>query len=251
MPARSQVTNEAWEDAFVGAANRLNHQIQAIAAAAKKARARGEGGDPGGGGAAGSCVVVHGDGLVLTAHHVVEGAKTVTVHLLDGRKLAATPLQSDPSTDLSVLRVREGNLAYLSLAPIRSAQLGQYVFTIGYPALSVLGPEPKFTEGSISALSGPQGIASLLQISVPIQPGNSGGPLVNEAGELVGIVTSTASVANFIRATGTLPQNVNWAVKSEYARALFDLPVLLPRSSDRQHAIERARRAACLVEAVR
>ena len=65
----------------------------------------------------------------------------------------------------------------------------------------------------------PGGSASILQMSVPIQPGNSGGPLIDEHGRVVGIVTSTAALKNFLHFTGTLPQNLNWAVRAEYAAA--------------------------------
>ena len=79
----------------------------------------------------------------------------------------------------------------------------------------------KYTDGSISSLSGIQGDATFFQISVPIQPGNSGGPLVNQEGNVVGIVTATAAVEAFYQATGSMPQNVNWAVKGAYASLLL------------------------------
>lgn len=128
-------------------------------------------------------------------------------------------------------------------------RVGDPVFTIGFPVAPMLGSEPKFTDGSVSSLSGPGGEAMLMQISVPIQPGNSGGPLVSEAGDVVGIVSSTAAIQPFLAATGTLPQNVNWAVKSEYMRPLFDEPEPLPPAAGRRDAIDRALRATCAIEA--
>jgi S1-C subfamily serine protease len=74
----------------------------------------------------------------------------------------------------------------------------------------------------VSALSGIQDDASYFQMSVPILPGNSGGPVVNMHGEVVGIVTSTAVVEAFYALSGSLPQNVNWAPKSDYVRLMFD-----------------------------
>jgi len=120
---------------------------------------------------------------------------------------------------------------------------------MGYPVADVMGQEPKFTEGSVSALSGIGGEAALLQISVPIQPGNSGGPLVNERGEVVGVVTSTAAVRTFFAVTGTLPQNVNWAVKADYARLMFNAPGVKSLAVSREQAIQWTRGAICLVEA--
>jgi len=85
----------------------------------------------------------------------------------------------------------------------------------------ILGKEVKYTDGSISFLSGLQGNATFFQISVPVQPGNSGGPLVNQDGNVVGVVTAVAAVEAFYKATGSLPQNVNWAVKGAYASLLL------------------------------
>ena len=111
----------------------------------------------------------------------------------------------------------------------------------------MLGIQPKYTEGTISGLSGPADEASLLQISTPIQPGNSGGALVNDNGEVVGVVTSTASAAAFLKLTGNLPQNLSWAVKGEYAAALVDEPAVLPPLSNRQAAISRAVASSCMI----
>ena len=92
-----------------------------------------------------------------------------------------------------------------------------------------------------------QGAVSLIQTTVPIQPGNSGGPLSDEAGHVVGVVTSTAAVQSFLKYTGTLPQNINWAVKSEYLH-----PLLSGISQDPVYvapAIERVEKSVCLIKA--
>ena len=99
----------------------------------------------------------------------------------------------------------------LFLRPLR----GTHVFS------HILGKEVKYTDGSISSLSGLQGDATFFQINVPIQPGNSGGPLVNADGDVVGVVTATAAVEAFYKSVGAMPQNVNWAVKGAYASLLL------------------------------
>jgi len=176
---------------------------------------------------------VSADGLVLTAHHVVDKAKVIKINLSDGSIALARVKEVDPPNDLALLTIEKETPAHLSLAGPRSARLGQKVFTIGFPAPDILGQEPKYTDGTISSLSGLEGTKSLLQISVPVQPGNSGGPLVNENGEVVGIITSTVGIGFFLAQTGSLPQNVNWAIKSEYAKRLFDQPDETPTLKNR------------------
>ena len=198
--------------------------------------------------ASGTCFAVRPNGLLLTAYHVVEDAESIRVHLADGTVTEAKVQTFTAQNDLAILRVNSPTPYFLPLAPTGSVQMGDHVFTIGYPVRHVLGQEPKFTEGSVSALSGLRGEVALLQMSVPIQPGNSGGPLVNERGEVVGVVTSSAAVKAFLSVTGTLPQNINWAVKADYARLLFNPPTVKPLEVNRSQAIDRTRRAICFVE---
>lgn len=114
--------------------------------------------------------------------------------------------------------------SHLFLADQGSVRPGSLVFTVGFPDPANLGQAPKFTEGTISAMSGFRGDDTRLQISVPIQPGNSGGPLVDETGSVVGIIVASVSERQFQRETGALPQNVNYAVKAERASLLFPRP---------------------------
>ena len=141
-----------------------------------------------------------------------------------------------------------GTASFLRLSPQRVPSLGDIVFTVGYPTPDLLGTDPKYTNGTVSALSGLRSDASFLQISVPIQPGNSGGPLVNEDGEVVGVVVSTADAPAFIRATDSIPQNINWAVKSLFASALFTPPsASVTSANDPEGIIEGVIEATCLV----
>ncbi len=187
--------------------------------------------------ATGTCFAAHPYGILITAYHVVKDAESIRVHLADGTVTDAKIRTFSAGTDLAVLRIDPPTPDFLPLAPAGSVGVGDQVFTMGYPVTDVLGKEPKFTDGAVSALSGVGGEASLLQISVPVQPGNSGGPLVNERGEVVGIVTSSAAVRIFLAVTGTLPQNVNWAVKAEYVRPLFNAPTVKSVSVNREEAI--------------
>jgi S1-C subfamily serine protease len=195
--------------------------------------------------ASGTAFAVRPDGYLLTALHVVKNATDIEVACPEtGKQKAVLGLYSE-ITDLAVLRTAGGRTpSHLVLAEPKSIQIGQRVFTVGFPATGLLGSNPKYTEGSVSSLSGPGGDASYLQITVPVHSGNSGGPLLNEGGEVVGIVVATAAPLPFLRGTGNLPQNINWALKASLALTLFEQPArLVP---DRRAAVERAIKATCL-----
>ena len=99
---------------------------------------------------------------------------------------------------------------------------GQEVFTLGYPLIQLQGQEQKATFGRVNALSGLQGNPRFIQMDVPIQPGNSGGPLIDRSGEVLAVVTSMLHQQTTYQMTGVIPQNVNYAVKSDYAWKLVD-----------------------------
>ena len=103
-------------------------------------------------------------------------------------------------------------------------RMSDEVFTIGYPASWLLGKNPKYTKGKVNALSEINDDPRVFQVSVQIQPGNSGGPLFNSKGEVIGITQAALDPKVAIGTFGTLPQNVNYAIKSTYISAL--LPML-------------------------
>jgi len=198
----------------------------------------------------GTCFAIDPDGGVLTASHVVKDAREIWVSFASGQREKAVIERSAIAVDITLLRLNRKLETYLPLVSTRSTTPGERVFTIGFPATQVLGLEPKFTDGSISSLSGVRGESSLMQITVPIQPGNSGGPLMNEQGEVLGVITSSAAISPFLASTGSLPQNVNWAVKSDFAMPLlggFDRPQV---ASTRDDAIKQGMSAVCYVEAI-
>lgn len=99
----------------------------------------------------------------------------------------------------------------------------------------------------ISAKSGLGGEAIAYQITVPVQPGNSGGPLVNKKGEVVGVITSTASSITFLQESGALPQNINWAVKSDYLSPLMESVPARVIANNRSEAIGNTEKSICMV----
>jgi S1-C subfamily serine protease len=197
----------------------------------------------------GTAFVVRPDGYLLTALHVVKSAREIEVSCAETGKAPAFVERFSEANDLALLRVVEAKTpTYLTLADQRAVSLGEQVFTIGFPAPDILGGEAKFNEGTISSLS-VGGDAGYMQISVPVHPGSSGGALLNRSGDVVGVVVATASALNFLRGTGTLPQNVSWAVKGAFAIPLFDSPPPLPRTTDRSAVVRRALKATCSVTA--
>jgi S1-C subfamily serine protease len=218
------------------APQRLAQEEQAIAAAQPQPKVT-----------QGTGFLVRPDGSILTALHVVDGSKAIAVKCEGFPAVSATLGDTARSVDLAVLRTSLTGAPYLSIRDARSVRLGDSVFTIGFPAAVLLGAEPKFTDGSISAMSGPGKEAVLMQITVPVQPGNSGGPVVATDGSVVGVVTATEAVLTFLQVTGTLPQNINWAVKAEYAKPMFDQPIPRPSAKSRGEAIQRATQASCIV----
>lgn len=162
----------------------------------------------------GTGVLARPDGTILTVAHLVSQAKHIVVHCPGRKETVARTDTLARSLDLAVIKTGLSSTAYLSLAPPRATRVGEPLFTIGFSISAVLGSEPKLTEGTVSALSGMGGETSYLQITVPVQPGNSGGPLVNAQGQLVGIVSTSIDDLPFLAATGAVPQNINYAVKA-------------------------------------
>ena len=197
----------------------------------------------------GTAFAVRPDGVFLTAAHVVKDARIVTVKCPGKLPDAATVLSTAYALDVAVIQGRQPTPVYLPLAKVRSIRIGERIFSVGFPAPALLGPGTKFTDGAVSSLSGPGGEAAIMQITVPLQPGNSGGPVLNESGEVIGIVVSTAAVMPFLAGTGALPQNVNFAIKSEFALPLFEAPQTRATAISRQKAIDNAVEATCLIEA--
>ena len=103
-----------------------------------------------------------------------------------------------------------------------SVKLGGTVATVGFPNIGLQGFAPKLAKGEIASLSGAGDDARYFQISVPVQPGNSGGALVDERGNVVGVVSAKLSARAALAATGALPENVNYAVKSSYLLSFLE-----------------------------
>lgn len=165
---------------------------------------------------AGSGVMVNGSGVVLTNSHVVKSCRNIRVTQGDnGTSQAASVIARDDVNDMAVLNttLRPTDFAHFrDGAPLRS---GDNVVAVGFPLSSLLSREPNITAGVISAMNGLRGDKRHYQITAPIQRGNSGGPVADMSGNVVGIVVSTLNAMKVADKSGALPQNVNFAIKGE------------------------------------
>ena len=163
---------------------------------------------------------------VITNWHVVRNTNNINVKFLNGEKIKAEVVLKDAKNDIAFLKLEESPqlpASSLKVGDSSNVRMGDKVFTIGYPAHWVMGKNPKYTEGVINALSGIRDDPKVFQISVQIQPGNSGGPLFNQSGEVIGITQASLDPQLATESIGALPQNVNYAIKSSYIKKLFPM----------------------------
>lgn len=182
----------------------------------------------------GSGIIFTKNGHIATNHHVIDGANYIEVEFKykgEIKSFSAEVLRSDPVNDLAIIKINDSSFSGLSSIlynfKIRGSQIGEYVFALGYPkALSMMGSDIKFTDGRISSLNGAMGDVTNYQTSVPIQPGNSGGPLFDENGNLIGI--------NVAKIVADDVENVSYSVKTLYLLTLIDaLPSAINLPSSR------------------
>ena len=176
----------------------------------------------------GSGILLSESGFVVTNYHVVKGGEKVTVYFpeLNQQYYAEVSLK-DINNDLAILKLKDFSYDEIfadkipyTIKDSSSVLLAESVFTLGFPYGEVLGKSAKFSTGTISSQHGLIDNASLFQISNPIQPGNSGGPLFNKNGDLVGVVVASLDAATVFQYTGSIPQNINFAIKSDYLKAI-------------------------------
>lgn len=166
------------------------------------------------------------DGYLLTAYHVVKEAAAFQVWTY-GRLIPAQLVRVDATNDIALLKLDGITVAALPVISSRNVRTGLDVFTLGFPNIQLQGTEVKYTQGNISSLTGAGDDPRLFQISVPVQPGNSGGPLLDAQGQVIGVVIAKLDEIFTARATGSLPQNVNYALKSSLVLSFLEsLPEL-------------------------
>jgi S1-C subfamily serine protease len=189
------------------------------------------------------------DGYLITNEHVAGNGAQVRL-VTEAGLISAKVVKVDAANDLALLKA-EGKFVPLPLAASRAAKMGSTVATVGFPNIGLQGFAPKLAKGEIAALSGAQDDPRYFQISVPVQPGNSGGALVDERGNVVGVVSAKLSARVALATSGALPENVNYAVKSslllsflesvpEVAAKLKEVAIKERRFEDVVQSVQRA-----------
>jgi len=170
--------------------------------------------------ASGTGFFINPQGAILTNAHVVDGCKSIMV-----RSVGAAVVQvADVATDLAVLRV-SGTTArpYARFDRAKVTRLGEEVVVFGYPLSGALASSGNLTTGNVSALAGIGNDVGRYQISAPVQQGNSGGPLLDRSGNVLGVVVSKLNTLSAAAATGDIPQNVNFAIKGAFTKTFLDV----------------------------
>lgn len=177
----------------------------------------------------GTGFAISSNGYIVTNYHVIENAKSIEVKGINGnftRKLSAKVVISDERNDLAIIKIDDSRFTTLGTIPYNFrkgvADVGENVFVLGYPLTTTMGEEVKLTNGIISSRTGFKGDISSYQISAPVQSGNSGGPLFDKNGNLLGVINAKHSYA----------ENASYAIKVSYLLNLIDLlPVTINQPS--------------------
>jgi S1-C subfamily serine protease len=163
---------------------------------------------------------VSSNGIIVSNFHVIDGAKTIKVRGINSdfnKTYKANVLVADKNNDLVLIQIDDYSFTSLGTIPYTIntglAGVGENIFVLGYPLRATMGDEIKLTNGIISSKTGFQGDITSYQISAPVQPGNSGGPLYDSKGNLIGI----------INAKHTGAENASYAVKTSYLTNMIDL----------------------------
>jgi S1-C subfamily serine protease len=177
----------------------------------------------------GTAFAINGSGEFLTNYHVVKSCTTVPRLRIAGEWQDGRAIVSDERNDLAVVRVQSAD----AVPPLRfrdgsSIRPADPVVVVGFPYAGLLTQSPQVTTGVISALAGIHDDTRYVQLTAPVQPGSSGGPLLDSSGNVVGIVSSKLDTMAAVEWTGTsgwiltLPENINFAAKSANAREFLD-----------------------------
>ena len=164
----------------------------------------------------GSGFAISRNGIIATCYHVISDARRIRIRGINGdfnKTYSAQVYLTDKKNDIALLKIDDTSFRSLPTIPYfvseKTVSVGSPIYVLGYPLRALMGDEIKLTNGIVSSMSGFQGDITSYQVSAPVQPGNSGGPLFDENGVIVGIVNARLAV-----------ENASYAVKSPYITVL-------------------------------
>jgi S1-C subfamily serine protease len=206
----------------------------------------------------GSGFIVTSTGLVLTNHQVVEGCDSLRVSRNNGEaETDAAVTATDPANDLALITLDEATGRPATFRDGRGISQGDGINAMGYHLYGLLARQASVTTGVVSALAGPGRDRRFLQITAPVQPGNSGGPLFDRSSNVVGVVVGKLDASMVAVVTGDIPQNVNFAINASVARTFMDAHDVDYETAASEEVLsfsdiaERAQRSTVLVECLR
>ena len=181
----------------------------------------------------GTGFVVSQSGHIVTNNHVIDGCiGDIHGNLSGEAQVSLRIVSTDGTNDLALLQGPPGSFKGVASIRDKSIRSGDNVVAIGYPFHGLLTSDFTVTTGIVSSLSGLLNDTRFLQISAAVQPGNSGGPLLDSKGQVVGIVAAKINALKFAKATGDMPENINFAIKPGALRDFLDNSVVPYQTSD-------------------
>lgn len=181
----------------------------------------------------GSGFFVSRDGALLTNAHVVEGCSEAAITGFGKATIVATTRKDD----LALLRLATPARTEAARFRREPSQLGESVYVLGFPLAGQLDNGLNFTSGVISSLAGPGNDAGLVQLTAPVQPGNSGGPMVDASGLVTGVMQSKLGDMAALKSTGAVPQNVNFGIKAPLATSFLRANGVEPQEASGQRPL--------------
>jgi hypothetical protein len=170
--------------------------------------------------ASGSGFIIQADGFILTNYHVIRGSSVIAVVVPGRQPVKAEVVGTDSYRDLALLKVPMTDLPTLPIGSSQSVEVLDPVTVLGYPLTNLLGADVSASDGKVNALR-EEGQQPYFQIDANVNPGNSGGPLLNNRGEVVGIVEAKIDAMGVAKNTGSIPERINFAIPIDEARAMI------------------------------
>jgi S1-C subfamily serine protease len=169
----------------------------------------------------GTAILITSDGLAITNNHVVGDCNKVVISH-EGERSYARVIKKSASYDIALIKGDIASPAMVKRMKLSAPKLGDGVLVYGFPYANLLSRNGNLTEGIVSALDGGSNAPQLFQFTAPVQSGSSGSGVLNNDGDLIGIVTSKLNALKASKLLGDIPQNINFAVSSEFIKMTFN-----------------------------